>query len=139
MLTLGDDFMNKKLITFFIMLLIVTSTLAVQASNSNQDNKNPATQEKLYYALIMSLAPSIEEALSDTYKDVSKGIPQWAGWDTEILEIKQLQGVGGAYDVTVEVRPYYGALIGEGIDEIEIRVEASGQKIINNKHIQDIK
>ena len=110
--------MNKKLITFFIMLLIIASTNTVQANNSNQANKNSVNHEKLYYALIMSLSPSIEKAIFDTYKDASEGIPQWAGWDTKILEVQQLQGVGGSYDVTVE---------------------ASGQKVINNNHVQDIK
>ncbi|MGG2065044.1 DUF3888 domain-containing protein [Bacillus sp. S14(2024)] len=45
-------------------------------------------------------------------KDASKGVPQWAGWETELINVKQLNGVGGAYEVTVRVHPYYGTHTG---------------------------
>lgn len=124
--------MDKKLISFFIVLLIVTSTVVAQANNIKVNH------EKLNYALIISVSPSINKALTDTYKDSSEGVPQWAGSDTEVLEIEELFGVGGSYDVTVKVYPYYGVSITKGEEEIKIRVESSGQKVISNKHLQDI-
>ena len=131
-LIVGVDIMDKKLISFFIVLLIITSTVVAQANNIKVNH------EKMNYALIMSVSPSIKQALSEIYKDSSKGVPQWGGWDTEILEIEELFGVGGSYDVTVKVFPYYGASIGQGEDKIKIRVEKNGQKVISFKHLQDI-
>jgi hypothetical protein len=128
----GGEIMDKKLVSFFIVLLIITSTVVAQANNIKVNH------EKMNYALIMSLSPSINKALSEIYKDSSKGTPQWGGWETEILVIDQLFGVGGSYDVTLNVHPYYGEHTGEGIDEIKIRVESSGQKIIHYKHLHDI-
>ena len=124
--------MDKKLISFFIVLLIVTSTVVAQANNIKVNH------EKLNYALIISVSPSITKALTETYKDSSEGVPQWGGSDTEILEIDELLGVKGSYDVTVKVYPYYGISNKKGEEEIKIRVESSGQKVISNKHLQDI-
>ena len=124
--------MDKKLISFFIVLLIVTSTVVAQANNIKVNH------EKLNYALILSVSPSINKALTETYKNSSEGVPQWGGSDTEILEIDELLGVKGSYDVTVKVYPYYGISNKKGEEEIKIRVESSGQKVISNKHLQDI-
>jgi hypothetical protein len=76
--------------------------------------------------------------LAEIYKDAPRGIPQWAGWETEIINIKQLHGIGGSYAVIVRVYPYYGPHIGNGIDEITIRIAAEGQEVTDFKHIRDI-
>ena len=128
----GGEIMDKKLVSFFIVLLIITSTVVAQANNIKVNH------EKMNYALIISVAPSINKALTETYKNSSKGVPQWGGSATEILEIVELINVRGSYDVTVKVYPYYGISIKKGEEEIKIRVESSGQKVISNKHIQDI-
>jgi hypothetical protein len=46
--------------------------------------------------------------------------------------------LGGAYEVTVRVHPYYGPHIGNGIDEITIRIASPGQEVIDFKHIRDV-
>jgi len=109
--------MDKKLISFFIVLLIVTSTVVAQANNIKVNH------EKLNYSLIMSISPSINKALSEIYKDTPKGVPQWGGWDTEIVEINELFDVGSSNDVTVKVHPYYSNHIIEDEVEIKIRLE----------------
>ena len=121
----GGDFMDKKLVSFFIILLIVTSTVVAQANNIKVNH------EKLNNSLIMSISPSINKALSEIYKDSPKGVPQWGGWDTEIVVINELFGVGSSYDVTVKVHPYYSNHIIQDEVEIKIRLETSGQKIIS--------
>jgi hypothetical protein len=115
--------MDKKLISFFIVLLIVTSTVVAQANNIK------VNQDKLDYSLIMSISPSINKALSEIYKDSPEGVPQWGGWDTEIVEIDELFGVGSSYDVTVKVHPYYSDHIIQGEVEIKVRLETNGQKL----------
>ena len=114
----------------FILLSLYSAP--VQATEKETAN------EMIKYALIRSLEPSIEKALAEFYKDAPKGVPQWAGWDTEILDIKQLYGIGGAYEATVRVHPYYGPHIGNGIDEITIRIASPGQEVIDFKHIRDV-
>lgn len=126
--------MNKRFISVLIILVVITSTIVVQAHKVNQ-LPDKLERDKMYYALMMSLSPSIDKALLEIYKDAPKGVPQWAGWDTTILKIDQLQGVGGSYDVTLQVRPYYGAHnVGDWIDVIKIRVESGRQTIISFKH-----
>ncbi|OAK26515.1 transcriptional regulator [Bacillus wiedmannii] len=127
------DIMKKILIVLSILMFIISySTFSFQANAKEPDN------DIVKYALIRSLSPSIDKALTEIYNDATKGIPSWAGWDTEIMNIKQLYGIGGAYDVKVRVSPYYGPHIGYGIDEITVRVDASGQQLIEYKHIQDV-
>ncbi|MFJ5717300.1 DUF3888 domain-containing protein [Neobacillus sp. NPDC093127] len=114
------------------MLTLCLFSFPVQATEKETDN------EMIKYALIRSLDPSIDKALAEIYKDTPRGIPQWAGWETEITNIKQLYGVGVAYEVTVKVFPYYGPHIGNGIDEITIRIASGGQEVIDYKHIHDV-
>ncbi|PEW65099.1 transcriptional regulator [Bacillus cereus] len=129
---LGDA-MKKILIVLSILMFIISySTFSFQANAKEPDNA------MVKYALIRSLSPSIDKALTEIYKNATEGIPSWAGWDTKIMNIKQLYGIGGTYDVKVRVSPYYGPHIGHGIDEITVRVDASGQQLIEYKHIQDI-
>ncbi|HDX9500068.1 TPA: DUF3888 domain-containing protein [Bacillus thuringiensis] len=127
------DVMKKIIIALsFLMFIVSYSTFSFQANAKEPDN------DMVRYALIRSLSPSIDKALTEVYKDATEGIPSWAGWDTEIVNIKQLYGIGGAYDVKVRVHPYYGPHIGYGIDEITVRVDASGQQLVEYKHIQDV-
>ncbi|MFJ7975964.1 DUF3888 domain-containing protein [Peribacillus sp. NPDC096379] len=116
-------------ISVFILFLVSASVQATEKENAN---------EMFKYALIRSLGSSIDKALAEIYKDAPKGIPQWAGWDTKIINIKQLHGVGGSYEVIVRVHPYYGPHIGNGIDEITIRIASDGQKVTDFKHIRDV-
>ena len=62
----GGDFMDKKLISFFIVLLIVTST---GVANGTWLDAQVAV---INYSLIMSISPSINKALPEIYR-YSKG------------------------------------------------------------------
>jgi hypothetical protein len=123
---------KKILVSICLSVFILIFSLPVQAIEKE------TTNEMIKFALIRSLEPSIDKALAEIYKDAPKGVPQWAGWDTEIINIKQLYGIGGAYEVTVRVHPYYGPHIGNGIDEISISIASEGQDVTDFKHIRDI-
>jgi hypothetical protein len=123
---------KKILVSICLSVFILIFSLPVQAIEKE------TTNEMIKFALIRSLEPSIDKALAEIYKDAPKGVPQWAGWDTEIINIKQLYGIGGAYEVTVIVHPYYGPHIGNGIDEISISIASEGQEVTDFKHIRDI-
>jgi hypothetical protein len=82
-----------------------------------------------------SLEKPIDKAIEEIYKDdeeAPEGL-NWASYDTEILKIKQLYGVGGAYDITLKVKPYYRAHITYGEDIIV--VSADGE-LIDYKHLK---
>jgi hypothetical protein len=123
---------KKILVSICLSVFILIFSLPVQAIEKE------TTNEMIKFALIRSLESSIDKALAEIYKDAPKGVPQWAGWDTEIINIKQLYGIGGAYEVTVRVHPYYGPHIGNGIDEISISIASEGQEVTDFKHIRDI-
>ncbi|MFD4930353.1 DUF3888 domain-containing protein [Peribacillus butanolivorans] len=125
--------MKKFLIIFFSVFFILT--IPIQA-NSQKENK--IDYEKTKYALIASLSPAINEAVAKIYKDIPGGDRQWAGWETEILSIKQLYGIGGAYRITVKIHTYVGAHNPpNGIDTITIEVGGGEQKIIKYEHKED--
>ncbi|WP_429313659.1 DUF3888 domain-containing protein [Paenibacillus mucilaginosus] len=131
-LSIGD--VMKKIILLLCPLLGISSFSLnpIKAISIEPDC------DKIKFALIRSLDPSIEKALSEIYTSHPKGPPSWAGWDTEILDIEQIYGVGGAYNVTVRVHPYYGPHIGDGIDDITINVSSGKQQVLYYKHIKDI-
>ncbi|MEH7010658.1 DUF3888 domain-containing protein [Neobacillus niacini] len=56
-----------------------------------------------------------------------------ASWETEILKIKQVYGIGGLYEITLKVFPYYGAHNGYGEDEVVINTNG---ELINYKHLK---
>ncbi|MDQ0220164.1 DUF3888 domain-containing protein [Peribacillus cavernae] len=49
------------------------------------------------------------------------------------LKIKRSNGIGGGYQLTLRVHPYYGAHNSYGIDEVVVR--ASGE-LVSYKHIK---
>ncbi|MFB9826262.1 DUF3888 domain-containing protein [Lederbergia wuyishanensis] len=91
--------------------------------------------ESLKYALILSLSQPISEAIEAIYKN-DKSAPKgltWAAYQTEILKIKQANGIGGIYEITLKVYPYYRAHITYGEDIVVIRTDG---KIIDYKHVK---
>ena len=65
-------------------------------------------------------------------KNAPAGIT-WATFDTDIVKIKQVYGMGGLYELTLRVYPYYLAHNSYGIDEVLINTEG---KLINFKHLK---
>jgi hypothetical protein len=91
--------------------------------------------DTIRYAFIMSLSNPIERAIKDLYKDYPE-VVSWAAYDTKILKIKQLYGVGGAYEVKLKIFPYYGAHNGIGEDEIVVRVTSGKNILLSSKHLK---
>jgi hypothetical protein len=82
----------KKIVTLISISVFIPLSLY---SAPVQATEKETVNEMIKYALIRSIEPSIDKALAEIYKDVPKGVPQWTGWDTEIIDIKQLYGIGG--------------------------------------------
>jgi hypothetical protein len=115
-------------VVFTLTIIINSGHLNVEAQNL-EENKC----EQLKYALIVSLGPIIDKALIKIYN--SKPDRQWAAWDTEILDIKQLYGVGGAYRINLRVNTYVGAHNPPyGMDIITIEINPHEYKILKYFH-----
>lgn len=126
--------MKKFVVIFMAGMLLVNSNITVNAKTETILEADTGLCETLGYALINSLRKPIGEAIAEIYKD-DKDAPEglsWASSQTEILKVKQLYGVGGAYEITLKVKPYYRAHITYGEDIIV--VSADGE-LIKYEHL----
>ncbi|MFJ5718259.1 DUF3888 domain-containing protein [Neobacillus sp. NPDC093127] len=86
-------------------------------------------------ALISSHREPVDKAFTEIYKN-DKNAPvglTWASYDTEILKIKQLYRIGGLYEISLKVYPYYHAHNSYGEDEVVIKTRG---KLISYKHLK---
>ena len=91
--------------------------------------------ETLKLALMNSLREPVDKAIVEIYKD-DINAPKGLSWDTtgaEILKIKQVYGIGGLYEITLQIEPFYNAHIGYGIDEVVVN---SNGELIRYKHLR---
>ena len=85
--------------------------------------------------LSTALREPVDKAIVEIYKDdpnAPEGLT-WATYDTEILKIKQVYGVGGLYEITLKIYPYYRSHMGYGEDEVVINTVG---KLIKYKHLK---
>lgn len=126
--------MKKFAVMFMIGVLFVFSNLTVNAKTINEADTELCETVKM--TLISSLREPVDKAIVEIYKEDKKAQElglSWAAWETEILKIKQVYGIGGLYEVTLKVSPYYGAHNGYGEDEVVINT--SGE-LIKYKHLK---
>lgn len=125
--------MKKFAVMFMIGVLFVIFNITVNAKTINEADTELC--ETLKYALIGSLREPVDKAIVEIYKD-DKSVPEgltWAAYDTEILKIKQLYGVGGLYELTLKIYPYYRAHMSYGEDEVVINTMG---ELISFKHLK---
>jgi Protein of unknown function (DUF3888) len=122
-----------KFILILMMLFIIPDTKV--DANAAVNEAETQLCETFKYSLISSLRKPVDKAITDIYKD-DKNAPvglTWASYDTEILRIKQLYGVGGLYEITLKVYPYYGAHMSYGVDEVVINTNG---ELISFNHLE---
>lgn len=125
--------MKKFVVVLLVGMFLVIFNTIVNAKTINEADTN--LSETLKYALISSLREPVDKAIVEIYKE-DKNAPEgltWASYDTEILKIKQLYGIGGLYELTLKVHPYYRAHISYGEDEVVINTMG---KLISYKHLK---
>lgn len=125
--------MKKFAVMFMIGVLFVIFNITVDAKTINEADTELC--ETLKYALIGSLREPVDKAIVEIYKD-DKNVPEsltWAAYDTEVLKIKQLYGVGGLYELTLKIYPYYRAHMSYGEDEVVINTMG---ELISFKHLK---
>jgi Protein of unknown function (DUF3888) len=121
-----------KRIFQILLVLVIFQPMIVEAHPINE--ADTPWEKTLEYTLIQSLSEPITKAIDEIYKN-SPEQASWTPYLTKIKKIKQLDGVGGFYDVTVRVSPYWGAHNTIGLDEVTIRV-AHEVYLISYKHLK---
>lgn len=125
--------MKKFSIIVMIALLLVSIIEPVYGKTINEADTKLCDTTK--YALISSLRKPVDKAITEIYKD-DKNAPEgltWASYDTEILKIKQLFGIGGLYEITLKVYPYFRAHMSYGEDKVVINTNG---ELISYKHLK---
>jgi hypothetical protein len=125
--------MKKIAVILMVGMFLVISNTTINAKTINEADTELC--ETLKYALISILREPVDKAIVEIYKD-DKNAPEgltWATYDTEILKINQLYGVGGLYEITLRVHPYYRAHMSYGIDEVVINTRG---ELISYKHLK---
>lgn len=122
---------------YFLVVLIVMF-ISFQTTVYSQTINNADTElcDTLKYAFINNLKEPIDEAIKEIYKDDAFAINErlsWAPFQTDILEIKQLNGVGGEYEVTLKIYPYYRAHNTYGEDIVVVN---TGGELISYEHVR---
>lgn len=128
--------MKKYSVILMIVALFVSLNHTAYAKTKNEADTKLCDTVK--YALISSLRAPVDQAIAEIYKD-DKNAPEdltWASYDTEILKIKQIFGIGGLYEITLKVYPYYRAHMSYGEDQVVINTDG---ELISYKHLKTIK
>ncbi|WP_050614537.1 DUF3888 domain-containing protein [Bacillus testis] len=118
-----------------ILMLIFLNDFTAPAYSATINETDSELCDAFKYALIISLRKPIDQAISEIYKK-DKNAPEdltWAPYATEILKIRQTNGIGGAYEITLKVTPYYRAHITYGKDRIVVTADG---KLIGYKHLK---
>ncbi|RDW18193.1 hypothetical protein CWR48_11440 [Oceanobacillus arenosus] len=124
----------KKLAAILMagLFLFVTNPVVYAKTINEADTE---LTETLKYALISSLRKPVNKAVSEIYRG-DKNAPDgltWAAYDTDIMEIKQVFGVGGLYKIKLKVHPYYGAHNMDGEDEVVVNTDG---KLLSYRHLK---
>lgn len=125
--------MKKVFTTLLIALCLVGYNTPAFSQTINEGNTEIC--DTLKYALINSLRDPVDKAIADLYKDdmdAPEGLT-WASYDTEILKIKQSNGIGGSYEIALKVSPYYRAHITYGEDIVTVSDDG---ELIDYKHLK---
>lgn len=124
----------KKIVTSLLLALcLVSNNTPVFSQTINEADTELC--DTLKYALINSLREPIDNAITEIYKfdkDAPEGLT-WASYQTEIIKIKQSNGIGGLYEITLKVSPYYRAHITYGED---IVIVSDDGKLLDYKHLK---
>jgi hypothetical protein len=127
-------FTKKLAVIIMIGMFLVINYTKVNAKTVNEADTELC--ETLKMALISSNRQPVDKAITEIYKDDKKAQElglSWASDGTEILKIKQLYGIGGLYEITLKVYPYYRAHNSYGEDEVVINTKG---ELISYKHLK---
>ncbi|MFD1336612.1 DUF3888 domain-containing protein [Oceanobacillus iheyensis] len=126
--------MKKKCLLVVLIVMFIISHTTAYAETTNQTDTDLC--DTLKYAFINSLKEPIDEAIKEIYKDdtfaTNEGL-SWAPFQTEITEINQIYGVGGEYEITLKIYPYYRAHNTYGEDLVVVNTDG---ELISYEHVK---
>ncbi|MFT4416815.1 DUF3888 domain-containing protein [Fredinandcohnia humi] len=126
---------RKIAVNLIISLLLVFSVTNLEVDSKTINEADTELLDTLKYALIGSLYEPIDKAIKEIYKgdiNAPEGLT-WAIYDTEITKIKQTNGIGGFYEVTFKVYPYYRAHNSYGEDEVVVNTKG---ELVSFRHLK---
>lgn len=134
--------MKKRniLITTITILIVVVFTINNTYVNATAKQVEEESQDILYQdVIITALAPTIDKAIDEYYKNVFTYLPGYDSSFIKILNIERPNGNRTSYFIiNIEVRPFIGPHITVGKDRISIELSSPGiQEIQKFEHIED--
>ncbi|WP_409288854.1 DUF3888 domain-containing protein [Peribacillus sp. SCS-37] len=123
---------------FALMLMVGMFVLMGSNPTTNAKTINEADTKlckTLQYALMSIIRKPVDKAIVEIYRD-DVNAPEDLRWDAtgaKLIKIKQLYGVGGLYEITLKIMPFYRAHIAYGIDEVVINTNG---ELISYKHLK---
>ncbi|HLR73725.1 MAG TPA: DUF3888 domain-containing protein [Virgibacillus sp.] len=125
--------MKKLFVPFIIVISLLFGHTTVYSQTINVADTELC--DTLKYALIGSLRKPIDQAIAEIYQDDEEAPDDltWASYQTQILKIKQVGGIGGTYEISLKVLPYYEAHNTYGED---IVIVSSTGDLISYEHIE---
>jgi len=133
---------KKKIVlvvTIFI-LIVVAMTIKDSFINTMAKQVEEESQDILYQdVIITALAPTIDKAVDDYYKNVLSYLPTYDGPFIKILNIERQNGNSTShFIINIEVKPYIGPHIAVGKDRISIDLSRPGPPVILKfEHVED--
>jgi len=134
--------MKKKIIlvvTIFILIVVVI-TIKNSIVNTTAKQTEEESQDILYQDVILTaLAPTINTAVEDYYKNILTETPFYDSTSIKILNIERPNGYRTWYFIiNIEIRPFIGPHITVGKDRISIELSSTGRtEILSFEHVKD--
>lgn len=127
---------KKLALLLMVAVLLITPYGIVKSKTETINEADTTLSETLKMALINSNAKTIDKAIAKIHKN-DKNLPNgglsWTAFDTKILKIRQVYGIGGLYEITLKVFPYQGAHNSYGEDEVVINTNG---ELISYKNLE---
>ena len=137
-----SESMKKKniLIAIISMLIVVVFAINNTYLNTMAKQVEDESQEILYQDFIITaLAPTINKAISDYYKNILTYSPGYSSRFIKILDIERPNGNRTSYFIIqIEVQPYVGPHITVGKDRLSIELSSPGTQVLKSfEHLED--
>jgi hypothetical protein len=134
--------MKKRniLIVAISILIIVFFTINNTYENTMAKQVEEKSQDILYQdVIITALAPTIDKAINEYYKNVLTYIP---GYDSSSIKILNIERPNGNrtlhFIINIEVKPFIGPHITVGKDRITIELSYPGTQVLTSfEHVED--
>lgn len=127
--------MVKKIVVILIVgLSLIVSDTQVNAKPINEADTKLC--DTLSYALMSSLREPVDKGIVEIYKHdehAPKGGLRWDATGAEIIKIKQVYGIGGLYEITIKIQPFYHAHNTYGEDIITVN---TNDELVSYKHLK---